>query len=129
MKVSEILKRMAEVAWQHNLKGPSLKRNSLLVPMAMLFDQIRIQQPVLDREAQRAAVVEKVFDHLDRISERGRGKNTKEAVEEMVNLFFHTLLEERYGGKVHHLVSDEKDLKSAYLFYVRGNIQKKEGDK
>lgn len=128
MNVSETLKQMAELAWEHNMKGPSLKRNSLLVPVAMLFDQVRVQKPILDREAQRAAAIEQIYDHLDRISERGRGKKTKEAAEKMANLFFHTLLEENYSGKVHRLVSDEKTIKSAYLFYIRSNIQKKEGN-
>ena len=126
MTVSETLKDMAQVAWLKQIKGQTLKRNSLLVPMAMFFDQIRKQQPVLDKEALRAASIQKIFDHLDRISdERGRGKSTREAIETIADHFFQTLLEENYAGKVHRMISDEKDLKAAYLFYVRGNIGKK----
>ena len=114
------------MAWSKNIKGPSLKRNSLLVPMAIFFDQIRQQQPILDKEALRAAAIEKIFDHLDRISEQGRGKSTREALEFIANHFFITLLEDNYGGKIHRMIGDEKDLKAAYLFYLRGNIKKKE---
>jgi hypothetical protein len=124
--VSAALKDMAQVAWAKQIKGQTLRRNSLLVPMAIFFDQIRKQQPVLDMEALRAASIEKIFDHLDRISERGRGKSTREALEHIANRFFYTLLQENYGGKIHRMISDEKDLKAAYLFYLRSNITKKE---
>lgn len=116
---------MASIAWSKQIKGQTLKRNSLLVPMAMFFDQIRKQQPILDKESLRASSIEKIFDHLDRISERERGKTTREAIEKMANHFFQTLLKDNYNGKIHRMLSDEKDLKAAYLFYLRSNIGKK----
>jgi CRISPR-associated protein Csc3 len=124
--VSEALKEMASIAWNNQIKGSSLKRNSLLVPIAILFDQIRRQQPILDSEALRAASIEKIFDHLDRISEKGRGQKARAATEAITNHFFHTLLQENYRDKTHHLIRDEKDIKSAYLFYLRSHIGKKE---
>jgi len=129
MTVSETLKAMAKLAWSKQIKGQTLKRNSLLMPMLMFFDQIRKQQPVLDTEALRAAAIEKIFDHLDRISDNGRGKTTREAVEEIANLFFNGLIENNYNGKIHRIISDEKDLKAAYLFYLRSHIGKKEENK
>ena len=129
MTVSEILKAMAEIAWTKQIKGQTLKRNSLLMPMLMFFDQIRKQQPVLDIAALEAAVSEKIFNHLDRISDNGRGKSTREAIEKIANLFFKELIEKSYHGKIHRIISDEKDLKAAYLFYLRSHIGKKEESK
>ncbi len=129
MTVSEILKAMAEIAWTKQIKGQTLKRNSLLMPMLMFFDQIRKQQPVLDIAALEAAVNEKIFNHLDRISDNGRGKATREAIEKLANLFFKELIENSYHGKIHRIISDEKDLKAAYLFYLRSHIGKKEESK
>jgi hypothetical protein len=124
--VSEALKSMAKLAIENRIRGNTTKRNALLTPVSILFDKVRQQQPVLDVEALRAAAIETVYDHLYRISDMGRGEKTRVAVEAIANYFFQTLLKENYGGKVHHLIRDEKDIKSAYLFYVRSNLGNKE---
>ena len=130
MTVSEILKAMAEIAWTNQLKAPnSLKRNTLLKPMLILFDQIRKQQLVLDMEALRAASIQKISDHLDRVSDYRRSNTTRKAIEEFVNFFFIDLIEKSYHGKIHRIISDEKDLKAVYLFYLRSHIGKKEESK
>lgn len=126
MTVSDVLQSMAKQAWSSKIKGQSLKRNALLMPLNILFDEIRQEQPVLDREAVRAASCQLIFDYLDRISELGRGKKTSEGSEIIVNHFFHDLLDTCYAGKLPQLLRDEKALKAAYLFYIRKEIPTKE---
>lgn len=126
MTVSNILQAMAKQAWSTQIKGQSLKRNALLMPLNILFDEVRQEQPVLDREAVRAATCQLIFDYLERISQIGRGKKTLESSEIIVNHFFHDLLDNCYAGKLPQLLRDEKALKAAYLFYIRKEIPTKE---
>lgn len=126
MTVSNILQAMAKQAWSMQIKGQSLKRNALLMPLNILFDEVRQEQPVLDREAVRAATCQLIFDYLERISQIGRGKKSLESSEIIVNHFFHDLLDNCYAGKLPQLLRDEKALKAAYLFYIRKEIPTKE---
>jgi len=125
---SEIMKKMAEIGWSNHIKGGSLERNSLLQPVNMIFDQIRKQNQILDLEILRTATIQKIFDYLERTNDSKYeiGKNKLLKVTELVNLFFNDLLEKNYKNKISLILSDEKNLKAAYLFYVRTFIPSKE---
>jgi CRISPR-associated protein Csc3 len=129
---SKIIKEMAAIAWKARIKGKSLERNSLMMPINKVFDQIRRQQHVLDLETLRAATITEVFTYLERIHDSKSSKykinkrETRLKVEELVNLFFHQVLRGIYQDKLARLMVDEKNIKAAYLFYVRNEITSKE---
>ena len=130
-KASSLLKQMAEIAWKDRIRGSSLARNALLLPINMMFDQLRRQRMSLDLETLQAATTQKIFDYLWRIAEDrfkpGREKHRK--VSQFVAVFFEDLLGRVYRGNLARLLSDEKDLKAAFLFYVQAQIpEKQKGD-
>lgn len=127
-KTSEIIKQMSKIAWDSHIKGDSLKRNSLLYPINTVFEQIRKQNQFLDLELVRASTIQKIFDYLDRIneSEYKVGQKKREKITEFVDIFFDKLLLETYKNKINLILSDEKNLKAAYLFYINNQISKGE---
>lgn len=128
---SVVLKAMARLGWEGRIKGSSLARNSLLYPMNTIFNQLQRQQNILDLETQRASLAQKLFDYLERIAEEGYkpGATKHEKIERFVNLFFEDLLEKVYHNNSQKLLADEKDIKAAYLFYIRAEIPQKEKTK
>lgn len=127
-KTSEIIKQMSKIAWDSKIKGKTLERNALLQPINMVFDQIRKQNQFLDLELVRASTIQKIFDYLDRIneSEYKVGQKKREKITEFVDIFFDKLLLETYKNKINLILSDEKNLKAAYLFYINNQISKGE---
>ncbi|NJM74818.1 MAG: hypothetical protein HC852_02430 [Acaryochloridaceae cyanobacterium RU_4_10] len=129
---SKIIKEMAAIAWKARIKGKSLERSSLMMPINKVFDQIRQQQQSLDLETHRVAATTKIFTYLENIHDSKSSKykiNKRETslkVEEFVNLFFHQILYNIYQDKLARLMVDEKNIKAAYLFYVRNEIPSKE---
>ncbi len=128
MKLSEVLQRLAEIAWQNGLRGRSLEKSSLLFPLDELFQKVRHTGGAADRETLMAAATGDIFDHLRRIAEEQYkpGRKKREASKAFVDVFFRDLLEGIYAGNVRKLLADEKLLRSAFLFYVREQIPRKE---
>ena len=128
VKPSELIKKMAEIGWSNQIKGNSLERNSLLQPINLIFDQIRKQNQILDIELIRTSTIQKIFDYLDRVNDSKYeiGKTKMGKITELVDIFFKELLEKCYRNKVQLILSDEKNLKASYLFYVRNFIPSKE---
>jgi CRISPR-associated protein Csc3 len=130
--VSEIIKAMAEIGWQTKIKGKTLVRSSLMMPINTIFDKLRRQQQILDFETLRAATISDVLNYLERTENpkyrrsKEKWRETREKVEEFVNLFFYQILSGSYQNKLARLMRDEKDIKAAYLFYVRTQIKPKE---
>ena len=52
-------------------------------------------------------------------------RNLSSNLGEFVNLFFYEILEKIYQNKLPRLMVDEKNIKAAYLFYVRNEISNK----
>ena len=131
-KASTLLKQMAEMAWKAHIHGDLQSRYGKLLPMNMIFNQLRRQQMILDLEALQAATAQKVFDHISRTAEGPfkPGRTKHEKVSQFVAVFFEDLLGRTYRGNLARLLSDEKDLKAAFLFYVQAQIpEKQKGDK
>jgi CRISPR-associated protein Csc3 len=122
-KLSEQLEKAAAIAVQHNLRGSSFERSSLLYPFDEVMRKLGQDQgrTAVDRETLRAAATQDIHDHLDRLATRAGYKMTKtraEACEAFVNCWFDDILAV-YEGQTRKLIADEKLLRSAYLFYVR----------
>jgi CRISPR-associated protein Csc3 len=127
--VSEILKQMAEIGWNAKLKGKSLARSSLMMPIQTIFHKLRRQQQILDVETLRASTITEIFTYLENITTDPKykpGRNKHLQIESFVNLFFQQIFEAIYQNKLPRLLKDEKDIKGAYLFYVRNQIPEKQ---
>lgn len=127
-QLSEALQRLAEIAWQNGLRGRSLERSSLLFPLDEVFQKLRHPGREADREALKAAAAEDIFSHLSRIAEEQYrpGRKKREAAKAFVEAFFNEVLDGVYRGNTRKLLADEKLLRSAFLFYVREQIPRKE---
>ncbi|MCA9948909.1 MAG: type I-D CRISPR-associated protein Cas10d/Csc3 [Anaerolineales bacterium] len=122
-KLSRELKKAATIAVQHNLRGSSFERSSLLYPFNEVMQKLAQDQgrTAVDRETLRAAATQDIYDHLDRLATRAGYKMTKkraEACSAFVNCWFDDILAV-YNGQTRKLIADEKLLRSAFLFYVR----------
>ncbi|HDQ71106.1 MAG TPA: hypothetical protein ENN19_03300 [Chloroflexi bacterium] len=129
-KLSEVLQRLAEIAWAGGLRGRSLKKNSLMAPLDEIFKKLGHHSEAADVETLRAAIIEDIFEHLERIADfqYRPGQKKWEATQAFVNGFFDDVYGGVYGGKLQKLLADEKLLRSAYLFYVREQIPGKKVD-
>jgi CRISPR-associated protein Csc3 len=125
-KLSEELEKLAEIAWNGGLRGRSLRKNALLMPLDEIFTKLNSHSDEADVELLRAATIEDIFEHLERIADEYRpGRKKWEATEDFVNGFFDSIYRGVYGGKLQKLLADEKLLRSAYMFYVREQIPRK----
>jgi CRISPR-associated protein Csc3 len=124
----QVLESMAQIAWQNYLRGTSLKRSALLYALSEIFNHMGLISPQLGVDTIRAATCREMFDHLDRISDQGRGRTAQDAVEKFVNLWYEGIVGGVYGGNYQRVLQDEKLLKSAYLFYLQGQIPSKKKD-
>ncbi len=123
-KLSTELTRAAEIAVQNNLRGSSFERSSLLYPFDEMMKKLAQDQgqTAVDRETLRAAAIQDIYDHLERLAKRANYKMTKaraDACADFVNCWFDNILMGVYDGKTRKLIADEKMLRSAFLFYVR----------
>ncbi len=118
------LKELAVYAVQHSIRGTSIKPNSLLKPLDIILQELdRCPNPddKMELELIRAAVKALIFDHLKRIAkdEYKPGKTKQSKINEYVDLFFDEVLEKAHNGKINKLLSRERLLRAAYLFWVR----------
>ncbi len=128
-KLSESLKQLAAHAWANGLRGSSLKRSSLLYPVTTMLNLLA-QRPEHDREFLIAVTVQEIFEHLERIQDGdfriGRGK--RHAIEQFVRDWHKLILHQAYRGSVQRMITDQKLLTSAYLFYIQAEIPHKTQD-
>ena len=125
-RLSQELYELAQIAWRGGLRGGSLRKNSLLMPLDEIFKKLGNRSEEADIEVLRAATVQDIFEHLERIADEYRpGRKKWEATEAFVNNFFDRVYQDVYGGKLQRLLADEKLLRSAYLFYIREQIPRK----
>lgn len=118
--VIETIQKLARLAWEGNLKGKSLEKNSLMVPLDECFAKIQQKEAPVDDGTLRAAAAEDIYEYLGRIREQGMvGRGTMVKVTAFVDAFFDELLNGVYQGNRHRLLTDEKLIRSAFLFHVR----------
>jgi hypothetical protein len=118
------LQQLAAHAAHSSIKGSSFKRNSLLKPLDIILQELdRCPHPDDPKELAliRAGTKELIFDHLARIAkdEYKPGQTKQSKVNQYVDLFFDGVLEKAHHGKVNKLLSREKLIRAAYLFWVR----------
>ena len=130
IKLSKALQELAEIAWSGRLRGRSLRKNSLMAPLDEIFKKLGQRSEAMDMETLRAAAVQDIFEHLERIADQQYrpGRKKWEATQNFVDGFFDNIYQGVYKGKLQKLLADEKLLRSAYMFYVREQIPHKSQD-
>ena len=121
MQSAEVIEKLGKLAGESYIKGSTYKRNSLLKPLDIIFDLLERRSEYLDLETVFATAVQQIFDHISRVSPDNRkpGDTKYQKIENFVDVFAEELLDEVYENKVNQLISDQKIIKSAYLFYYR----------
>lgn len=129
-ELSEQLVRLAEMAWRNRLLGRTLKKSSLLFPVAEIFQKLSYAGGIADTEALKAAATQEIFDHLERIADDRYkpGRKKLDATKEFVNGWFDDVVEGVYHGNRRKFLGDEKIIRSAYHFYIRQQIPRKSSE-
>lgn len=118
------LQQLAAYAAYNSIKGSSFKRNSLLKPLDIILEELdRCPNPddIKELELIRAGTKELIFDHLARIAKEDYkpGQTKQSKINQYVDIFFDGVLEKAHHRKVNKLLSREKLIRAAYLFWVR----------
>ena len=122
-RMIEVIRKLAKLAWDGRLRGESLKKNSLMMPLDHCFDKLQQQHDPLDRGTMRAATIEDIYAYLERIREEGMvGQTTRDKATGFVDVFYTDLLNGCYRDNLQQLLNDEKLIRSAYIFNVRSLI-------
>ncbi|MBX9256403.1 CRISPR-associated protein Csc3 [Desmonostoc muscorum CCALA 125] len=116
--LTKYLKEAAQIAAEANLKGSSFKRTAQTEPFTAFIAAIRTQKPHIDLELMFAALVQQYYIRLDRINREYRVGATKlEQVKRYYDVL-RKLYEEIYSARPEKLLSDQKTLEAAYLFFL-----------
>ncbi len=124
-KMNQVIQRLAQLAWEGNLKGKSLEKNSLMMPLDHCFEKLQQWQEPLDKETLRAVAATDIYSYLERIREKNMvGRETQIKAKAFVDAFFDELLGTTYKENRSRLLTDEKLIRSAFLFHIREQVAK-----
>jgi CRISPR-associated protein Csc3 len=116
--LTHYLKEAAQIAAEAKLWGSSAeKRTSLAEPFTEFITAARSQKAYMDLEFMFAALVQKYHTRLDRIREHGVGLTKLEKIKDYYTVI-RKLYEDVYQGRPDKLLSDQKNLEAAYLFFL-----------
>lgn len=119
-----VIQKMAQIGWSGGLRGESLAKHSLTKPIDTIFKILNKMGENLSLEDYKAVINQEIFNFLERTKD-AVGAKTAEKVKEFVDIFFNEFLSQTYKGNINRLLADEKIIKSAYLFYIRECIHRK----
>ncbi|MBD2495952.1 CRISPR-associated protein Csc3 [Nostoc sp. FACHB-280] len=115
--LTKYLKEAAQIAAEGKIWGSSFKRTAQTEPFTAFIAAIRSQKSHLDLEIIFAALVQQYHTRLDRIREHGVGATKLEQVKRYYDVL-RKLYEEIYSARPEKLLSDQKTLEAAYLFFL-----------
>ena len=114
--LTQHLRESAQIAAAISLWGSSNdKRTSLAEPFTEFITAVRSQKPYMDLDFIFGALVKKYHIRLDRIN---KGYVKFEVVKNYYDVI-RKLYEEVYQGRPDKLLSDQKNLEAAYLFFLQ----------
>jgi hypothetical protein len=114
---------MAEIATEYKLWGRSrIKRNSLLAPLSIAFEDLRRRSPEMDLAFVRAQTTEDIFAHIDRVRRQANpqfqiGTTKRQGITAYVDEFYR-ILEDVYRVQLPKAFAQEKAFKAAYLCFL-----------
>jgi CRISPR-associated protein Csc3 len=112
------LRAATKIAAEAKLWGSSAeKRTSLVEPFGEFLTSARSQKAYMDLDFMFAALVQKYHTRLDRIREHGVGLTKLEHLKDYYAVL-RQLYEDVYQGRPDKLLSDQKNLEAAYLFFL-----------
>jgi CRISPR-associated protein Csc3 len=114
--LTQYLKEAAQIAAAANLKGSSFKRTSLAEPFTAFTAAVRSQKNYMDLEFMFGVLAQKYHNRLDRIREYRVGATKYEQIKHFYDIL-RKLYEEVYQGRPEKLLSDQRNLEAAYLFF------------
>ncbi|WP_315789388.1 CRISPR-associated protein Csc3 [Fischerella sp. JS2] len=115
--LTKYLKEAAQIAAEGKIWGSSFKRTAQTEPFTAFISAIRSQKSHLDLEIIFAALIQQYHTRLDRIREHGVGATKLEQVKRYYDIL-RKLYEEIYSARPEKLLSDQKTLEAAYLFFL-----------
>lgn len=115
--LTKYLKEAAQIAAEAKIWGSSFKRTAQAEPFAEFIAAIRAQKPHLDLDVIFAALVQQYHTRLDRIREHGVGATKYEQIKAYYGVL-RKLYEEVYHARADKLLTDQKTLEAAYLFFL-----------
>ncbi|WP_129674530.1 type I-D CRISPR-associated protein Cas10d/Csc3 [Candidatus Chloroploca sp. Khr17] len=128
-QLSTHMRHLAQIAWKHRLIGRTLTKHSLMTALDEVLRKFaqRSKATEHDTEALKAATVEDIFAYLERVADEHYkpGRTKWEAIKEFVDVFYTGIYANVYGNSPARLLSDEKLLRSTYMFYMREQIPRK----
>ncbi|HEY9847973.1 MAG TPA: hypothetical protein V6D28_00825 [Leptolyngbyaceae cyanobacterium] len=115
--LTKYLKEATKIAAEARIWGSSFKRTAQAEPFAAFISAIRSQKAHLDLDMIFAALVQQYHTRLDRIREHGVGATKYEQIKEYYEVL-RKLYEEVYNSRADKLLTDQKTLEAAYLFFL-----------
>ena len=115
--LTQYLKEAAQIAATAKIWGSSFKRTAQAEPFTAFTSAIRSQKAHLDLDVIFAALVQQYHTRLDRIREHGVGNTKYEQIKAYYGVL-RKLYKEVYNDRADQLLTDQKTLEAAYLFFL-----------
>ena len=115
--LTQYLKEAAQIAATAKIWGSSFKRTAQAEPFTAFTSAIRSQKAHLDLDVIFAALVQQYHTRLDRIREHGVGHTKYEQIKAYYGVL-RKLYKEVYNERADQLLTDQKTLEAAYLFFL-----------
>lgn len=115
--LTQYLKEAAQIAATAKIWGSSFKRTAQAEPFTAFTSAIRSQKAHLDLDVIFAALVQQYHTRLDRIREHGVGNTKYEQIKAYYGVL-RKLYKEVYNDRADKLLTDQKTLEAAYLFFL-----------
>ncbi|MEG3847492.1 CRISPR-associated protein Csc3 [Microcoleus sp. herbarium19] len=115
--LTQYLKEAAKIAAESKIWGSSFKRTAQAEPFTAFTSAIRSQKAHLDLDVIFAALVQQYHTRLDRIREHGVGNTKYEQIKAYYGVL-RKLYKEVYNDRADKLLTDQKTLEAAYLFFL-----------
>lgn len=115
---TKYLKEAAQIAVEGRIWGSSFNRTAQSEPVAAFITAVKTQKPYIDLEGMFAALSQQYYIRLRRINREYYVRDKKrEQVKDYYNVL-RKLYEEVYSARPEKLLSDQKTLEAAYLFFL-----------
>lgn len=115
---TKYLKEAAQIAAEGRIWGSSFNRTAQSEPVAAFIAAVKTQKSYIDLEGMFAALTQQYYIRLRRINREYYVRDKKrEQVKDYYNVL-RKLYEEVYSARPEKLLSDQKTVEAAYLFFL-----------
>lgn len=118
----DAVRRLAEFAAVHRIRGRSFHRSSLLDPFAQLLESLERWPNPEDRDYLRGMLKTEISTRIERISSYGVSTERRQAIYQYVDLFFDEVLKGEHYDRAQSLLDRARLLRGAYLLFLRNAL-------